>query len=65
MAVGVGLGVDETTFSVALLEVTVPPPLLMVTLNFAPLSAMVVGGVVYEGPFAVEPAIGLPFFLHL
>ena len=48
--------------SAAALLVAIPAVLLTLTLNEAPLSAIVVTGVVYAGKFA--PLIGVPFFVH-
>jgi hypothetical protein len=59
--VGVGGGTGFTV-SVASLLVTLPPLLLTTTLNLAPLSACVVGGVVYDE--LVAPAMCALFFFH-
>ena len=56
---GVGAGI---TVSVALLLVTLPALLLTVTAKRAPLSAIVVGGVIYDA--LVAPVMFAPFFVH-
>lgn len=50
------------TVSVAALLVTLPTLLVTVTVNCAPLSAVVVAGVVYEGE--VAPPMGVPPRVH-
>src|SRR4051794_33070232 len=50
------------TVSVAALLTTVPPALVTATVNRAPLSAVVVAGVVKLG--AVAPAMAAPFLDH-
>jgi hypothetical protein len=50
------------TFRVAALLVALPALLLTTTVNSAPLSAAVVGGVVYVEE--VAPLIAVPFFCH-
>ena len=50
------------TVSVAALLVTLPTLLLTMTLNEAPLSELVVAGVVYDAE--VAPPIAAPFFIH-
>ena len=52
----------EVTLSVAALLVTFPVTLLTLTENCAPLSEVVVAGVVYAA--AVAPLIAAPFFFH-
>ena len=49
-------------FVIALSLVTLPARLLTVTANKAPLSAAVVGGVVYDA--LVAPIMFAPFFVH-
>ena len=50
------------TVRVAALLVTLPAELLTITVNCAPLSELVVAGVVYE--VEVAPLIAVPFFFH-
>jgi hypothetical protein len=50
------------TVRVALLLVVLPPALLTTTEKVAPLSAVVVAGVVYE--LDVAPVTFVPFFRH-
>ena len=50
------------TVSIAALLVTVPAESLTATVNAAPLSEVVVGGVVYDG--ALAPLMAAPFFFH-
>ena len=50
------------TVSVAALLVILPAPLLTVTVNCAPLSAVAAGGVVYDGE--VAPPMAAPVLLH-
>ena len=45
-----------------MLLVTLPATLLTVTVKTAPLSAAVVGGVVYDA--LVAPVMLMPFFIH-
>jgi hypothetical protein len=52
----------EFTVNVALLLVTLPARSLTITAKRAPLSAGVVGGVVYDA--FVAPAMLVPFFVH-
>jgi hypothetical protein len=53
---------EEVTVSVAALLAALPAELLTATVNFAPLSADVVTGVVYVEE--VAPLMAVPFFLH-
>ena len=57
-----GAATTGLTVSVAELLVVLPAPLETTTLKLAPLSAKVVGGVVYDAP--VAPAMVDPFFDH-
>ena len=50
------------TVSAAVLLVALPALLVTVTENFAPLSAEVVAGVVYDAD--VAPPMGVPFLFH-
>ena len=61
----VGVGDGARTVKIAALLVTLPPALLTVHVNAAPLSARVVAGVVYEEPLEAGPPTGFPFFFHL
>jgi hypothetical protein len=58
----VGATADAFTVSVAVPLVTDPAVLVIVTLKTAPVSAVVVAGVVYVEE--VAPAIAVPFFFH-
>jgi hypothetical protein len=53
---------EELTVSVAALLVTLPSALVTATVNFAPLSADVVAGVVYVEE--VPPGMTVPFRFH-
>jgi hypothetical protein len=57
-----GATVAALTVSVALLLVALPATFVTTTLNNAPLSEMVVAGVVYE--VEVAPLMFTPLFLH-
>ena len=62
VVVGVGVGVPEVTVSIALLLVTLPAILPTTTAKSEPLSAAVVGGVVYDA--LVAPGMLTPFFIQ-
>jgi hypothetical protein len=59
---GLSKKVAAPTVSVAALLVVLPAPLLTVTVNCEPLSAVVVTGVVYDD--AVAPPTATPPFFH-
>ncbi len=56
------MSVAAFTVNVAALLVTLPAALVTVTVNSAPLSAVVSAGVVYDAE--VAPPIAVPFFFH-
>ena len=62
VVLGLSRNVAAFTVRVAALLVMFPAPLVMVTINCAPLSDVVVAGVVYDA--AVAPLIDVPFFVH-
>lgn len=56
------MSVEAVTVNVAALLMTLPAPLVTVTVNCAPLSEVAVTGVVYDAD--VAPPIAVPFFFH-